>query len=267
MKIPFEPRSNKSSPGGPSTRCWVDSRIWRGAAGQGGESSTQVLSDYISSVNEALDEALGDLPSIPLPSDASIPPLVTQQVNYSCGDVASLSLLRFWDPADYANTPEEALYRPMETTPEDGTEPPAIEKYFNGVPGLSGRFVSFERRARRHHGGRGPRAAADRGHPSVARGRFARAAPTVGVKEWDFGHYVVLTGYDDANFYFMDLDGSLPRYAYIPRDEFMDRWHDVLGKGDAAQQVQHMAIFVQPTSASLAPTPAASPVGTATAMY
>lgn len=46
--------------------------------------------------------------------------------------------------------------------------------------------------------------------------------------EWSHGHYSVAVGYDQDNFYFMDpfLLGS---YAFIPKAEFMNRWHQMAG--------------------------------------
>lgn len=44
--------------------------------------------------------------------------------------------------------------------------------------------------------------------------------------EYDSGHYVIAIGYDDENIYFMDPSTS-GNYAYIPKDEFVARWHDV----------------------------------------
>lgn len=39
------------------------------------------------------------------------------------------------------------------------------------------------------------------------------------------GHYVVAIGYDEKNFYFMD-PSTLGHYTYIPKEEFVSRWHD-----------------------------------------
>lgn len=43
--------------------------------------------------------------------------------------------------------------------------------------------------------------------------------------EWDSGHYAVVVGYDDDNIILMD-PSTLGNYTYIPRDEFVKRWHD-----------------------------------------
>ena len=57
----------------------------------------------------------------------------------------------------------------------------------------------------------------------------AWADPGVDYKnDWDDGHYAVVIGYDKDYLYFEDpsLLGSI---GYIPKAEFLDRWHDVDG--------------------------------------
>lgn len=43
--------------------------------------------------------------------------------------------------------------------------------------------------------------------------------------EWENGHWVVAVGYDEENVYFVD-PVLLANYAYIPREELGNRWHD-----------------------------------------
>jgi predicted double-glycine peptidase len=43
--------------------------------------------------------------------------------------------------------------------------------------------------------------------------------------DWDDGHYVVAIGYDNDNVYFMD-PSTIGNYTFIPKKEFLDRWHD-----------------------------------------
>src|SRR5262249_36907162 len=49
-------------------------------------------------------------------------------------------------------------------------------------------------------------------------------------EEWDAGHYVVVTGIDDDHIYFMDPSGRFA-HAYLPIEEFLERWHDTLRDG------------------------------------
>jgi predicted double-glycine peptidase len=56
-------------------------------------------------------------------------------------------------------------------------------------------------------------------------------------KDWDDGHYVVAVGYDKNNLYFMD-PCTLGKYTFIPRAEFLTRWHDTDGK----ERLSHFAM-------------------------
>ena len=63
--------------------------------------------------------------------------------------------------------------------------------------------------------------------------------------DWSDGHYAVLIGYDNANLFFMDPSTS-GKYAFIPREELAERWHDVVGADNV--HTQRMAIFVHATT-------------------
>jgi hypothetical protein len=47
-------------------------------------------------------------------------------------------------------------------------------------------------------------------------------------KEWDEGHYVLVTGFDEKNIYFMD-PATTGNYTYLSREDFIRRWHDFDG--------------------------------------
>lgn len=64
--------------------------------------------------------------------------------------------------------------------------------------------------------------------------------------DWIDGHYVVAIGYDQNNVYFMD-PSTLGNYAYIPKPEFMDRWHDIDGTNDT---LTHFILSIQMESLS-----------------
>lgn len=55
--------------------------------------------------------------------------------------------------------------------------------------------------------------------------------------DWEDGHYVVAVGYDRDNIYFMD-PCTLGKYTFIPRAEFLTRWHDTDGK----ERLSHFAM-------------------------
>ena len=221
-----------------------------------GRTPADILRAYTASVQEALAEMIGAGADQPLPGNHVATPVLRQEENYSCGNNAALSELRFWRPDLFANVTEQDLYGPMKTTPENGTEPQDIASYMNGVPGLKAEYRTDVPIA-------DLLAAVDRGQPPIVdiqawQGDTGVANEEPWATAWEDGHYVVLTGYDDVNFTFMDpsmdpLADGTPRYAYIPRSEFVDRWHDLSGPDGA--HVQRMVIFVSPTDPSLQPSP------------
>lgn len=178
--------------------------------------------------------------AIPLPANVIPVPLVRQMVDYSCGDVAALALLRYWDPSDYASVGEADLYAPLHTTAQDGTDPQPITEYLKTVRGLSADFRLGATVA-------DLTAAIDHGEPPIVDLEAWRDDPgTPDVAEWaadwDDGHYAVLVGYDDRDFYLMDPSTG-DHYAYVPRGELEPRWHDVLTGSNA--HIEHAAIFVR----------------------
>ncbi len=57
--------------------------------------------------------------------------------------------------------------------------------------------------------------------------------------DWEDGHYVVAIGYDEKNVYFMD-PSTLGNYSFIPRVEFMKRWHDT----DSKEKLEHFGMVL-----------------------
>ncbi len=190
---------------------------------------------------------------LPLPKNVIPVPLIEQQTDYSCGDVATLAILRYWKNARYKDVPETALYGPLHTTEQDGTEPQPIADYLDHEPGLHAQFrssaagVPAEITDLQH--------ALDEGDPTIVDLQAWQDVPSVKdlkpwVTDWADGHYVVLIGRDGEHLYFMDP--STPRhYAYIPEAEFRDRWHDTLGPDNV--HVWHMAVFVQSSTSPFVP--------------
>ncbi|MGO8994648.1 MAG: C39 family peptidase [Polyangiaceae bacterium] len=182
-----------------------------------------------------------------LPANAIPVPLVRQKVNYSCGDVATLALLRYWDPADYASVPETALYAPLLTTERDGTDPAPMARYLSGV-----RAPALTAELRFHVRVEELMSAIDRREPPIVDFQAWKDEPRSPSEDewaadWDDGHYAVLVGYDARELYFMDPSTS-DHYAYVPVQEFVARWHDVLTGSN--EHIEHATIFVH---ASVAP--------------
>jgi len=190
-----------------------------------------------------------------LPSNVVHVPAVKQETDYSCGAAAALSILRLWRPGDFTEVKEQQLYPPLQTTQENGTEPEPITEYLRAVAGLDATYlhgdVTLAQLER----------AIDAGHPPIVDLQAWRDHPIPWRQVWDAGHYAILVGYDASNLFFMDpsvlTEGP---YAYMPREELDDRWHDLAGPKEA--RLERMTIFVRgarrPTW-----TPAQTPASTA----
>lgn len=171
----------------------------------------------------------------PLPANLIPVPLYRQQTDYSCGDASTLAVLRYWDWDHYGTTPESDLYGPLQTTEQDGTDPHPIEAFLNQQKGMSAQFKRNATMADLE-------SAVDHRQPCIVDIEAWQDSPKDWATDWDDGHYVVLVGYDKDNLYFMDPSTD-DQYAYIPKDQFMQRWHDVLGPQN--EKVQHMMVAVQ----------------------
>jgi predicted double-glycine peptidase len=228
-----------------------------------------------------------NLPSVhrPVPGGGYLipTPLIRQQVDYSCGDVSSLSVLRYWKwdsraqqsvydsdhkltpGTTYGRLPESGLYRVLHTTSRNGTDPQPMADYLGRETGLSA-----ELRSDNHAGSdvddsalRALLAAVDRGEPTIVDLQAWQSVDHVADlkdwnTDWDDGHYIVLVGYDATNLYFMD-PSTRGHYTFIPKTEFMTRWHDVVGTANV--HTSHIAIFIH-KSGTLTPHPSDQNYGT-----
>jgi predicted double-glycine peptidase len=172
----------------------------------------------------------------PLPANVIHIPSVKQARDFSCGAAATLAILRYWREEVFAAVDEAALYGPLRTSEALGTDPEPMAHYLRSL----GLRVDY-----RH------------GQVTLAeleRAVDARQPPVVDLQAWsdhdapwatvwDAGHYVVMVGYDETHLFFMDPSILTPgAYAYLPRTELAERWHDISGEGD--ERLERMAIFV-----------------------
>ena len=58
------------------------------------------------------------------------------------------------------------------------------------------------------------------------------------------GHWVVIIGYDNQNVYMMD-PSTHGNYAFVPREEFLARWHD---RDEHREVIRYGMTFQAPTS-------------------
>jgi len=181
--------------------------------------------------------AANPAPRPSMPSDALPVPIMRQAHPYSCGAAVLLSILYYWQAHDGG---EASLYRDIATTPEKGTDPEGIVRGARGH-GLEAALkekASFDdlRKAL----GRGETVILDFqawpdelvGSTATWRGR------------WEDGHYAVLVGMDETYVYLMDpsVGGG---YTYIPRVEFLERWHDYEDRPGGARRYERLAVFIR----------------------
>jgi len=189
-------------------------------------------------------------PNVSLPANLIPIPLYRQRTDFSCGPSSALSLLRYYLWEEYQHTPEQALYKGMNCSRENGTDPAPIANYFTNVAGLRATYISNQDPAATMSQ---IKANINEGLPTLIDLQAYRDNPFANwTKDWDDGHYNVLVGYDATNLFFMDpsTDGT---YAYIEESVFLQRWHDV--EGDDDHHTFTMAIFVEPSSTTHPETP------------
>jgi predicted double-glycine peptidase len=186
--------------------------------------------------------------AVKLPDDTIPVPIVAQQQDYTCGDVATLALLQYWQHATYAGADESSLYAPLHTTRDDGTEPYDIATFVNGIPGMSATYKTATDGTQLAD----LEAAVDRREPPIVDIQAWRSGDPPWTGDWADGHYAIMIGYDATNLFFMDSSTG-GHYGYIARADLAARWHDVVGPDGVA--TYRMAIFVKGSAPPYTGTP------------
>lgn len=174
----------------------------------------------------------------PLPPNRIAVPVVKQETDFSCGSAAVLSILRLWRWEQYRGVGERELHAALDTTDARGTEPEPMVELLRAGARLDAEYrhgdVTLAHLER----------AVDAGTPPIVDLQAWRDDPRPWRETWDAGHYVVLVGYDAVNLYVMDPSVlTSGGYAYFPRAELDERWHDLSGPDDA--RLERMVIFVR----------------------
>jgi predicted double-glycine peptidase len=149
-----------------------------------------------------------------LPANQIRVPLTLQSTDYTCGASALQSVLKFYGD----DVAEMDLARELKSTPADGTNYKEIARY--------ARAHGYDVNTAVGAGLDDLKRAIDQGKPALVLIQAWAEGPVDYKNDWNDGHYVVATGYDAKNIYFMD-PSTLGNYTYIPINEFMDRWHDI----------------------------------------
>jgi predicted double-glycine peptidase len=156
-------------------------------------------------------------------------PLVKQNTEYTCGVAALRSVLHYYGVADGH---EAELAETLGSDPEGGTSYHAMADYAKsvGLTATTETNMTIDRLA----------SLIDRKQPVILAIQAWADDPAVDYKEsFENGHYVVATGYDDANVYFMD-PYTRASYTFIPRGELEGRWHDADIDGD----LEHFGLII-----------------------
>jgi predicted double-glycine peptidase len=207
--------------------------------------------DLFSHAGSDVDHRARDGSVTPLPRNLVRVPSVKQRTDFSCGSAATLSLLRYWRWDVYARVDEASLYLPLATTRARGTEPQPIVSFLNTVGGIAAEY---------RHGdvtSSDLEKAVDAREPPIVDLQAWRDHDTPWRDIWDAGHYVIMVGYDDERLIFMDPSTMTPgAYAYLPRAELAERWHDLAGDHD--ERIERMTIFARGCTDAWAPDEPAS---------
>jgi predicted double-glycine peptidase len=176
-------------------------------------------------------------PLLPLPDNLVQVPVVRQRRDFSCGAAAVLALLRYWSLEAYSTLEEDALYAPLKTSDSEGTEPEPMAELLERN-GISTRY---------RHGDVTTgdlELAVDARQPPIIDIQAWRDQDTPWRDTWDAGHYVIMVGYDARWLFFADPSTLTQEgYAYMPRGELEERWHDLAG-GDN-RRLHRMALFAE----------------------
>ena len=173
-----------------------------------------------------------------LPDDALRVPLISQATSYSCGAAAMLAVLIYWQVYDEN---ESSLYAHLKTSTENGTDPLNMLRFAQEI-GLEAELKIKQTLDEVEE-------KIDDGYTVIldfqawAEDRRLALNPDW-ENRWEDGHYAVLVAYDDRNLYFMD-PSTHARYAFVPRREFLARWHDYEVRDGARVENFQLALYIK----------------------
>ena len=189
-------------------------------------------------------------PAVPAQKESQRPRIlagvadVRQSTGYSCGAAALQAVLAFWGTSER----EDRLMARLHTSPEQGTSPENIVAV--------ARAYGLQADLRENLNLEDLETGLRQGFTPIVdlqAWRDSQARPWA--ETWDDGHYMVLLGMDARHLYFED-PSLLGSRGFIPRREFVERWHDYEGDPplDARDRAyRHMAIFIRGAQRALLP--------------
>ena len=168
-------------------------------------------------------------------------PLVRQPDGYTCGVAALQSVLHYFGHRVRFDTLTVALG----ATPEQGTNYRRMVAYAQDCGIETTVYIKMDLPALR--------AQIDAGVPViVALQAWGDDAHTAYADAWDDGHYVVVVGYTDEHFYFMD-PSTLGNYTFLPVNEFLQRWHDCYDEDGCTVRLDQFGMALRSADVRYAP--------------
>jgi uncharacterized protein len=178
-----------------------------------------------------------------LPRSALGVPMVRQPFTFDCGAASLKSIAAYWGA--YGGSLRQ-LYKITNTRKSYGTLPEDILR--------AARRLGLKATLREHCALRDLERSLARKEPVLIQlqaWREAGTLPHAWRDRWDDGHYAVVIGMDRKNVYFMDPSSGqrhspekTVRYSWVPRREFLERWHEVDGEGSKIHHAHHPAFFI-----------------------
>ncbi len=178
-----------------------------------------------------------------LPRAALGVPMVRQPYHFDCGAAAFKGIAAYWGA--YSGSLRR-LYKLTNTRASYGTLPEDIVRAARGL-GLKATM-------REHCTLRDLQRSLAREQPVLVQLQAWRepgTRPRAWRDRWDDGHYAVVIGMDRHNVYFMDPSAGerlapekTVRYSWVPKREFLQRWHEWDGEGARIKHYQHPAFFI-----------------------
>jgi predicted double-glycine peptidase len=164
-------------------------------------------------------------------------PDVQQPDEFSCGAAALMSILAYYGagPEDY-----DVLKKELGSNQKSGTDYRRMVRFAAGLR-LSAE-VKLNMTIDQLEG------CLDEGKPVICSIQaYAEHIPwsqrAEVYKKDDNGHYLVVIGYDDENIYFMD-PGLTGRRGFLPKSEFIERWHDNEGTAEDPKLIGHLGLVI-----------------------
>lgn len=161
-------------------------------------------------------------------------PIISQSAPWTCGPAALMATMVYFGVYDEA---ESRLDRELGATPEDGTPVRSIVAAARrfGLQADARTGLSLAALARELASG---------AVVIVALQAWAAAEIADWRADWEDGHYVVVVGVTAERVYVMD-PSVRTGYAYLPRDQFLDRWHDYDREGDRKVVWNRLGIVIR----------------------